>query len=224
MNAPFERKPKGSGDRLLAALALFTIERPQWTVEEAAERLGVSATTAYRYFKQLTGTRPDQPGRRRRLHARPRHRPDGPAAPGHRPDADRRARGDGRPDPARAGRLDRPALPPVPRPRDVHAPGDGARPAGAGELRARPPDAALPRRHRQDHPGAPADAHAQVLVRARRRRDHRRRPRQERRRFPQRARDAAARRRLRHPRRDRSPAASASARRSSTATTRCSGA
>jgi DNA-binding IclR family transcriptional regulator len=56
MNAPFKRKPKGSGDRLLAALALFTIERPQWTVETAAERLGVSATTAYRYFKQLTGT------------------------------------------------------------------------------------------------------------------------------------------------------------------------
>ena len=56
MSAPFERKPKGSGDRLLAALALFTIERPQWTVEEAADALGVSATTAYRYFKQLTGS------------------------------------------------------------------------------------------------------------------------------------------------------------------------
>ncbi len=56
MSASIERKPRGSGDRLLAALALFTIERPQWTVEEAAEALGVSATTAYRYFKQLTGT------------------------------------------------------------------------------------------------------------------------------------------------------------------------
>ena len=55
MGAPFERKPR-SGDRLLAALALFTIERPQWTVEEAAEALGVSAKTAYRYFRQLTGT------------------------------------------------------------------------------------------------------------------------------------------------------------------------
>ncbi len=54
MSASFERKPKGSGDRLLAALALFTIERPQWTVEAAAEWLGVSATTAYRYFKRLT--------------------------------------------------------------------------------------------------------------------------------------------------------------------------
>jgi len=56
MTAPLERKPKGSGDRLLGALALFTIERPQWTVEAAAAELGVSATTAYRYFKQLTGT------------------------------------------------------------------------------------------------------------------------------------------------------------------------
>jgi DNA-binding IclR family transcriptional regulator len=56
MSASFERKPKGSGDRLLAALALFTIERPQWTVEAAAVELGVSATTAYRYFKQLTGS------------------------------------------------------------------------------------------------------------------------------------------------------------------------
>jgi DNA-binding IclR family transcriptional regulator len=43
-----------SGDRLLAVLALFTVERPEWTVEAAAEALGVSATTAYRYFKRLT--------------------------------------------------------------------------------------------------------------------------------------------------------------------------
>jgi DNA-binding IclR family transcriptional regulator len=43
-----------SGDRLLAALALFTIERPRWTVEAAADALKVSATTAYRYFKRLT--------------------------------------------------------------------------------------------------------------------------------------------------------------------------
>jgi DNA-binding IclR family transcriptional regulator len=42
-----------SGDRLLAALALFTVERPEWTVEAAAETLGVSATTTYRYFKSL---------------------------------------------------------------------------------------------------------------------------------------------------------------------------
>ena len=56
MAAPVERKSRSSGDRLLMALALFTIERPQWTVEQAAETLGVSAQTAYRYFKQLTGT------------------------------------------------------------------------------------------------------------------------------------------------------------------------
>lgn len=43
-----------SGDRLLAVLGLFTINRPAWTVEEAAEKLEVSATTAYRYFKRLT--------------------------------------------------------------------------------------------------------------------------------------------------------------------------
>jgi DNA-binding IclR family transcriptional regulator len=60
MTVPFERKSGsksgGSGDRLLMALALFTIERPRWTVEEAAEELGVSPQTAYRYFKQLTGS------------------------------------------------------------------------------------------------------------------------------------------------------------------------
>jgi len=41
MGAP-DPKSWSSGDRLLMALALFTIERPQWTVEEAAETLGVS--------------------------------------------------------------------------------------------------------------------------------------------------------------------------------------
>src|SRR5499427_6993337 len=43
-----------SGDRLLAVLALFTVERPEWTVDAAASELGVSATTAYRYFNRLT--------------------------------------------------------------------------------------------------------------------------------------------------------------------------
>src|SRR5262245_25246630 len=47
-------KSDSSGDRLLAVLALFTIERPEWTVDATAEALGVSATTAYRYFKRLT--------------------------------------------------------------------------------------------------------------------------------------------------------------------------
>jgi DNA-binding IclR family transcriptional regulator len=45
---------ESSGDRLLSVLALFTIERPEWTVEEAAEAIGVSAPTTYRYFKRLT--------------------------------------------------------------------------------------------------------------------------------------------------------------------------
>lgn len=39
---------------MLAVLSLFTVERPEWTVEAAAEEIGVSATTAYRYFKRLT--------------------------------------------------------------------------------------------------------------------------------------------------------------------------
>jgi DNA-binding IclR family transcriptional regulator len=46
---------ESSGDRLLSVLGLFTIEQPQWTVEDAARQLGVSAPTAYRYFKRLTG-------------------------------------------------------------------------------------------------------------------------------------------------------------------------
>lgn len=43
-----------TGDRTLAALGLFTLTRPEWTVEEAAERLGASVSTTYRYFKALT--------------------------------------------------------------------------------------------------------------------------------------------------------------------------
>jgi DNA-binding IclR family transcriptional regulator len=39
---------------MLAVLSLFSIDRPEWTVEAAAEDLKVSATTAYRYFKRLT--------------------------------------------------------------------------------------------------------------------------------------------------------------------------
>lgn len=50
---PVERGDS-SGDRLLAVLALFTIEQPEWTVEAAADKLGVSATTSYRYFQRLT--------------------------------------------------------------------------------------------------------------------------------------------------------------------------
>jgi len=51
---PSKDKSHGSGDRLLAVLGLFTADETQWTVEEAAEKLGVSTTTTYRYFKKLT--------------------------------------------------------------------------------------------------------------------------------------------------------------------------
>ncbi len=43
MRTPSKRKSRSSGDRLLTALALFTVEQPQWTVEAAADQLGVSA-------------------------------------------------------------------------------------------------------------------------------------------------------------------------------------
>ena len=40
-------------DKVLAVLRLFSEEEPRWSVEEAAERLGVPASTAYRYFRSL---------------------------------------------------------------------------------------------------------------------------------------------------------------------------
>lgn len=43
-----------TSDRLLSVLGLFTIERPQWTVEEAAQELGLAVSTAYRYFRSLS--------------------------------------------------------------------------------------------------------------------------------------------------------------------------
>ncbi len=45
--------PDGSAGRLLSVLELFTVDKHEWTVELAAERIGVSATTAYRYFRYL---------------------------------------------------------------------------------------------------------------------------------------------------------------------------
>jgi DNA-binding IclR family transcriptional regulator len=45
---------ESSGGRMLAVLGLFTIESPEWTVEEAAESLGASVSTTYRYFRALT--------------------------------------------------------------------------------------------------------------------------------------------------------------------------
>ena len=43
-----------TAEKVLSALALFTLDAPEWTVEAAAEELDVSTSTAYRYFKSLT--------------------------------------------------------------------------------------------------------------------------------------------------------------------------
>jgi DNA-binding IclR family transcriptional regulator len=42
-----------TADRVLALLRLFSIERPDWTVDAAAQELGLSQSTAYEYFKSL---------------------------------------------------------------------------------------------------------------------------------------------------------------------------
>jgi DNA-binding IclR family transcriptional regulator len=46
----------GSHGRLLSILSLFSVEKPNWTAEEAAAELDVSIPTAYRYFKNLSQT------------------------------------------------------------------------------------------------------------------------------------------------------------------------
>ena len=43
-----------TADRLLNVLRLFTFEHPKWTVDAAALELGMTVSTAYRYFKSLT--------------------------------------------------------------------------------------------------------------------------------------------------------------------------
>ena len=43
-----------TANRVLAVLNLFTVEKPEWTVEEAAREIGVSTSTAYRYFRDLS--------------------------------------------------------------------------------------------------------------------------------------------------------------------------
>jgi DNA-binding IclR family transcriptional regulator len=43
-----------TSDRLLSVLGLFTVERPEWTVEEAAKELRLAASTTYRYFRSLS--------------------------------------------------------------------------------------------------------------------------------------------------------------------------
>ena len=42
-----------TADRVLGILSLFSGDRWRWTVEEAADELGVPTSTAYRYFKSL---------------------------------------------------------------------------------------------------------------------------------------------------------------------------
>jgi DNA-binding IclR family transcriptional regulator len=44
-----------TSERLLNILGLFTIERPEWTVEAAAAALNVRISTTYRYFRSLVG-------------------------------------------------------------------------------------------------------------------------------------------------------------------------
>lgn len=41
-------------DRTIGVLKLFTLDRPAWTVEEAAVAMRVSTSSAYRYFASLT--------------------------------------------------------------------------------------------------------------------------------------------------------------------------
>ena len=42
-----------TANRLMAVLGLFTVERYEWTVEQAAKAIGMSVSTAYRYFRDL---------------------------------------------------------------------------------------------------------------------------------------------------------------------------
>jgi DNA-binding IclR family transcriptional regulator len=43
-----------SPDKVLSIIDLFSPERPSWTVDEAAAELGLSESTAYRYFRSLS--------------------------------------------------------------------------------------------------------------------------------------------------------------------------
>jgi DNA-binding IclR family transcriptional regulator len=43
-----------TADRLLAILDLFTLDRPDWSVDEAADTLNAPMSTVYRYFNSLT--------------------------------------------------------------------------------------------------------------------------------------------------------------------------
>jgi len=43
-----------TSDKLLAVLGLFSMQRPEWTVEAAAQELGLPISTTYRYFRSLS--------------------------------------------------------------------------------------------------------------------------------------------------------------------------
>ncbi|WP_127114456.1 IclR family transcriptional regulator [Shimia sediminis] len=43
-----------TADKLLSVMKLFTIEEPEWTVEEATKRLSLSSSSTYRYFNSLS--------------------------------------------------------------------------------------------------------------------------------------------------------------------------
>lgn len=42
-----------TADKLLSVLRLFTLQKSEWTVEEASKHMGISISTAYRYFRSL---------------------------------------------------------------------------------------------------------------------------------------------------------------------------
>ncbi len=42
-----------TSDKLLSTLGLFTLAEPEWTVEDAARRLGLAVSTTYRYVRSL---------------------------------------------------------------------------------------------------------------------------------------------------------------------------
>lgn len=47
------REDLSSSDKVLSIMELFTPDQPVWTVEQAAEILGLSESTVYRYFRSL---------------------------------------------------------------------------------------------------------------------------------------------------------------------------
>jgi DNA-binding IclR family transcriptional regulator len=43
-----------TADKVLSILGLFTVEKPEWTVEMAAQKLDLAVSTTYRYFRSLS--------------------------------------------------------------------------------------------------------------------------------------------------------------------------